>query len=220
MRVESFGSGLRVVRMIGAGGTLALSKRDCGLHEQPMTLDQKLQVWMTVGTWVAGLATLLAVMTSLHLARRAERIRLRVFVGLREIIRGDGSPPQTQVCFDVTNAGERPVVVNTIGWVVGKRKKRRYCIQPVSGPWTQQYPIELTHGKNARFMVSLSATPDWFEHFSGFVDDPSGRSLKTLRAQVFTSVGRPVEVKPEDGLISKLREAASRQDTAPPQRRP
>ena len=37
-----------------------------------MTFEQKVQLWMVVGTWVAGLATLAAVMTSLYFARSAE----------------------------------------------------------------------------------------------------------------------------------------------------
>ena len=170
-----------------------------------MTFEQKVQLWLVVGTWVAGLATLLAVMTSLHFSRRSERVRLKISVGIRQTI-GDGNPLEDHVCFDVTNVGDRPVIITTIGWVVGRRKKRRYCIQPLSGRWTKQYPIELTHGQNAHFMVSLAETPNWVREFSaGFINDPSDQSLKTLRAQVFTSVGQTFEVKPETGLIHQLR---------------
>ena len=112
-----------------------------------MTFDQKVQIWMVVGTWVAGLATFLAVMTSLHLARRGEKVRLRIFVGIRRVMRGDGSPGEDQLCFDVTNVGDRPVIITNLGWVVGKRTKRRYCIQPRFESWSQQCPVELTHGK-------------------------------------------------------------------------
>lgn len=171
-----------------------------------MTFDQKVQLWMVVGTWVAGVATLLAVMTALYLARRGEKVRLRIFVGIREVFRGDGSPHEDHVCFHVTNVGERPVTITTLGWVVGRRKKRKYCIQPLSGSWTKQYPAELTHGQDARFMVSLSETPNWESDFSTrFINDSSGQSLKTLRAQIFTSVGQTFEVKPESGLIDQLR---------------
>lgn len=172
-----------------------------------MTLDQTIQVWAAVGTWVAGLATLAAVVVALYLARRSEKIQLKVSVGIRLVVLGDGSGAREHVCFGVTNIGERPVTINSVGWRVGKGKKRRYCIQTLSGPFTKQYPIELSHGKNASFMVSLSATPSWVKDFAeGFVEDLSDRSLKTLIAQVHTSVGQTIEVRPEDGLIRRLRE--------------
>ena len=170
-----------------------------------MTFEQKVQLWMVVGTWVAGLATLAAVMTSLYFARSAEKVRLKIFVGIRQLIRGDGSPGEDHVYFGITNVGERPVIITTVGWVVGKRKKRKYCIQPRFESWSQQCPVELTHGKNTTLMVSLAGDPNWVRDFKKFLDDTSDQSLKTLRAQVFTSVGQTFEIKPKGSLIDLLR---------------
>ena len=171
-----------------------------------MTFEQKVQLWMVFGVWFAGLATLAAVIMALYFARSAEKVRLKIFVGIRQLIRGDGSPGEDHVCFDVTNVGERPVIITTVGWVVGKRKKRKYCIQPLFEPSSQQCPVELTHGKQAMLMVvSLARTPDWVRGFKEFLDDTSDQSLKTLRAQVFTSVGQTFEIKPEGSLIDLLR---------------
>jgi hypothetical protein len=175
-----------------------------------MTLDQQIQIWVAVGTWVAGLATLAAVVVALYLSRRTEKVRLSVFVGLRMVVVGDGSPFQEHLSFNVTNIGERPVMINSIGWAVGKGKQRRFCIQPVYGPFTTQYPVELAHGKSANFMVSFLTMPNWLEEFStGFVKDLSDRSVKTLVAQIYTSVGQTIEVRPEGSLIQRLREAAT-----------
>ena len=160
---------------------------------------------MVVGTWVAGLATLAAVMTSLYFARSAENVRLKIFVGIRQLISGDGSPGEDHVCFGVTNVWKRPVIITTIGWVVGKRKKRKYCIQPRFESWSQQCPVELAHGKNTMLMVSLAGDPNWVRDFKKFLDDTSDQSLKTLRAQVFTSVGQTFEIKLESSLIDLLR---------------
>ena len=182
-----------------------------GLSEKAtfrMTLDQKIQVWVAIGTWVAGLGTLAAVIVALYLSRRVEKVRLNVYAGLREIILGDGSPFQRHLCIGATNLGERPVIINTVGWAVGKGKKRRFAMQTVSGPYTQQYPIELAHGKSASFMVSFLVTPQWPREFAtGFVRDLSDRSLKTLVAQVHTSVGQTVEVHPERDLLEELKKA-------------
>lgn len=180
-------------------------------HLNPnMTFDQKIQVWVAVGTWLAGLATLAAVVVALHLARRTEKVRLKVHVGLRVVVIGDGSPFQEHLSMDVTNLGDRSVTINTVGWAVGKGTKRGFCIQPVSGPFATQFPVELGHGKNANFMVSFLATPNWLREFStGFVKDLSDRSVKTLVAQIHTSVGQTVEVRPERSLVQRLRESAT-----------
>jgi len=172
-----------------------------------MTLDQQIQIWNAVGTWVAGVATFAAVLVSLHLARRSDRVRLKVFAGLRLVILGDGSPPEEHLNIGVTNLGDRPVTINTIGWAVGKRKQRQYCIQTASGPWTAQHPTELAHGKSASFMVSFRHTPSWLTDFANdFLKSFADKELDTLVVQVHTSVGQTIEAKPEDALIERLRE--------------
>jgi hypothetical protein len=64
----------------------------------PMTLDQEIQVWAAIGTWFAGLGTLAAVIVALYLAKRVEKVRLRVHAGLRVVVLGDGSPFQRHLC--------------------------------------------------------------------------------------------------------------------------
>jgi hypothetical protein len=171
-----------------------------------MTLDQKIQVWIAVGTWVAGLATLAAVIVALRLARKVEKVKLKVHVGLRELIMGDGSPFQEHLSISVTNLGERAVTINTAGWAVGKGKHRRFAIQPVAARYSSDYPIELNYGKEANFMVSFLVMPNWPKDFAtDFVRDLSDRNLKTLVAQIHTSVGQTVGAKPEDNLLEALK---------------
>jgi hypothetical protein len=165
-------------------------------------------VWVAIGTWVAGLGTLAAVIVALFLAIRIEKVRLKVHVGLRVVALGDGSPFQRHLAISVTNLGERPVTIDTVGWAVGERKRRRFAIQPVSGPFTSQYPIELAHGKMASFMVSFLVTPNWRREFAAeFVKDLTNKSLKTSVAQIHTSVGQTAEVHPENDLLEALKTA-------------
>lgn len=162
------------------------------------------------GTWLAAVATLAAVVVALHLARRTEKIRLKVHVGHRVVVVGDGSPFREHLSISVTNLGDRPVTVNSVGWAVGKGSQRRYCIQPVSGSFTTQFPVELAHGKSANFLVSFLDTPNWLRDFAtGFIKDMADRSVRTLVAQIHTAVGQTIEARPEDDLIRRLREAAA-----------
>src|SRR5712664_574728 len=126
-----------------------------------MALDQKIQILIAVGTWVAGLATLASVIVALRLAKQVEKVKLKVHVGLRELVMGDGSPFQDHLSISVTNLGERAVTINSAGWAVGKGKHRKFAIQTVAAVYTAQYPIELTYGKSANFMVSFLIAPNW-----------------------------------------------------------
>ena len=171
-----------------------------------MTFDQQVQIWMVVGTWLAGIATLLAVVVALYLARRGEKLRLKVHAGVRDIIAGDGTPVEKHLCIGVTNLADRPVTITSVGWAVGKRKDLRLCVQPVSGRYTNDYPIELPHGKNANFMVSFQTMPNWPKDFvQGFVHDVSDKNLKTLVALISTSVGQTIRVRPETGSLEMLK---------------
>ena len=172
-----------------------------------MTLDQKIQILVAVGTWFAGTATFAAVIVALRLAKRAEKVRLRGYVGLRELVKGDGSPSEEHLCINVTNLGERPITIHSAGWAIGKGKKRRFAIQTVAATYSTQCPVELTYGKQASFMVSFLVSPNWSREFAtGFVRDLSDANLKTLVAQIHTSVGQTIEIKPEPPLLEKLKE--------------
>lgn len=171
-----------------------------------MTLDQKIQIWSAVGAWVAGIATFLAVLVSLYLARRADAVKIKADVGIRLVYAGDGSPAEEHVGFSVVNLGDRSINIVSIGWSVGKGKGKRYCIQPVAGQDSHQYPKQLAHGEQASFLVSFKAAPSWTKEFAeGFVEDMSEKNLKTLRALVNISLGKAIEVVPEDNLLKRLR---------------
>lgn len=173
-----------------------------------MTLDQKIQIWIAIGSWLAGIGTVGATAVALYLARRVEKLRLRIRVGLMEVVMGDGTPFQEHLGIDVTNAGERPVTINSVGWAVGKGKRRRYAIQPFHGTHSAQCPIELAYGKSAKFLVSFNVMPNWPRDFgTGFVQDLSEKHLKTLTVQVHTALGF-VEARPMANVLECIRNAA------------
>lgn len=170
-----------------------------------MTLDQYIQIWNMIGTWVAGIATTAAVIVSLHLARRGEQIRIRIKVGIDLIYLGDGTPSEEHLAFTIVNLSVQPVTVNSIGWRVGKGKDIRFALQPVFGAYTSQYPKQIAYGEQVRFAVSFTEYPSWIKEFSiGFVHDLSKSNLRTLRALIHTSVGETIEATPEDSLLQRL----------------
>jgi hypothetical protein len=55
------------------------------------------------------------------------------------------------------------------------------------------------------FLHSFNESPKRIADFvSGFVKDTSDRNLKTLRALIHTSIGKTIEVVPEQNLFEKL----------------
>ncbi len=174
------------------------------------TLDQQIQAWNAVGTWVAGFGTLTAVIVALYLARRSERVRANCNVGIMVTYAGDGTPAEEHLGFTVTNLGMQPLTINSIGWRIGKGKSARYCIQPVRGQNTANYPKVLAHGEQAAFLVSFTTMPNWPKDFAtGFIEDLSEENLRTLRAQVHTSVGKTIDVVPAHNVLEILRKAVA-----------
>ena len=56
----------------------------------------------------------------------------------------------------------------------------------------------------ASFMVNFSESPDWMKEFvEGFISD---KPIKTLRAQIHTSIGHTEDVKPEKEFLAELQE--------------
>ena len=166
--------------------------------------DETIQLWGVVGTWFAGIGTLAASVVALWLARRVEKIKLKAHVGLG-VTFGNGSS-QDCLNFNVTNLGERPVTIVSLGWRIGKRKNRKFAIQPLTQSSFDQYPKKLEYGESASFMVFFSERPNWMEKFSNdFIEDISDKTIKTLRAQIHTSVGHTKDVIPARSLLEKLK---------------
>lgn len=161
---------------------------------------------MCIGTWVAAVATFAAVAVALYLSRRSERIRLKVTAGIRLLLLDSGVPSDRIVLINFVNLGDRTVVVNSVGWKIGKGTKARLCVQTGSGPRNSNIPKFLAHGESGSLVVSLNETPAWAVDFvSDFILDLSDKNLKTLRVWVHTSLGETVEAVPENNIIEEIR---------------
>ena len=172
-----------------------------------MSFSEQIQLWGTIGTWLASLGTIAAVFSALWLARRTERVRLRVYVGLRHRIDGIGS--QTEECLSamVTNLGERPVYVVGWGWKIGKGTRKRHLeMSPPTLSSPDQFPRLIEHGGTARFMVSFAEHPDWINEFRQALDSVSDKRLRSLRAKIYTSVGHIELIAPEVSFLNRLKD--------------
>jgi hypothetical protein len=170
-----------------------------------MTLDQQLQLWNVIGTWFAGLATFSAVALSLWLANRSDSVNLKVVVGLRSFYSQGQEKSIPGIAFMVINKGTRAVTVQSIGWAVGKGKRKRNSFQMPGSLYSNTIPIELAHGRSATFFINFAETPDWMEDFAAdMFSSNEKKDLATLRALVITTVGFVKVVTPESALLEAL----------------
>lgn len=159
-------------------------------------------------SWLSAISTLAAVWVSLHLANRISSPRAEISIRHQLIIEpGTKEPYPEFVVFRVVNHGDRTLRVTGIGWKVGFWKKR-FAMQMFETSLSSPLPVELAHGQEAQWFVPLVAHGEpWLTHFAKGMLMPNFRvSCRTLRGQVFTSLGHVFEAKPVRGLISNLTE--------------
>lgn len=159
--------------------------------------------------WLSAIGTLAAVWTSLYLANRSTMQKARVSVGHRLMIQpGMKGPIPEFVVFSIVNTGERPMRVTHIGWKLGLWEKRQ-AMQMFDDGISSKLPVDLAHGQEASWYVPLADREEpWPIYFAKGLLMPHHRiALHTLRGQFFTSLGTRFIAKPEENLVSKLREA-------------
>ena len=162
--------------------------------------------------WLSAIGTIASVVVSLWLATKSSRLQCNAQVGHRIVIEQEshGTYPEILV-FQIVNTGERTFQVNSVGWRVGIFKWRREAMQFFDRAQSSSMPIELKQGQEARWVVPLqSENKGWFMTFTTKMLTPHPRFYcVTLRAMFVTSIGKTFVIKPEPGLLGKLRAATT-----------
>ena len=166
-----------------------------------MALFESLTV---AAAWTGAFGTILASAVALTLSRRSSKVKLKASVGIQQVV-GAGTN-RTFVGFSVANLGERPVTISSLGWRIGKRrKKRRYGFIPFTDPLSAQIPKTLNYGDTATFFVLEKIDANWLSDYA--TDFIKSSPVGTLRGLLHTSVGHAEVIVPEDGFLSALRDA-------------
>jgi hypothetical protein len=170
-----------------------------------------LQLWSVIGTWVAGIGTVGAVITSLWLALHQNTIKLKVSAGHRLLISPRSRENPDYCSIRVVNVGLRPAKVTHVGWEVGRWRKKKYLLQTFGYPGFDDVPKTLHEGEEANFMIPFVPSgggQDWIASFPEcLVGEDSPKLIKTLKVTVHTSVGQGFKQKAEQNLIDKLEES-------------
>lgn len=178
-------------------------------------IDQNvLALLNTIGIWLAGIGTLSAVIVSLYLARRDSIVKLQIFVGHRVLVTQNQKEQPDFLSIGITNVGFRKVTITGIGWKFGIFNKK-YSIQILyPSPISDNLPKTLNDGDEARVLIPFKNSqdyPNWIDDFpKNFLGKYPKLSSRTLKLQIFTTIGKTFEAKIEAGLRQKLIESTLR----------
>lgn len=158
--------------------------------------------WGSVADWAAAVGSVFAALVALHLGRQADRIKLSAFCGIRVMI-ADGEQARLASIM-VTNIGDRPVRISTIGLSHGLIKKSHGIIK-IGAPteYCESLLRILNDGDQAHFGFPLNSETNWVAHqgkdFRSWID------LATFRVTVYCTNGQSLKIKPERALLEEIR---------------
>lgn len=124
-------------------------------------MDEQILFWTKVGAIgqaVGALATAAAVIVSLWVVLSERAARVTVKAGLRMLVTGDRSGAEDVISIEVTNIGQRPIRVNSIGWRTGWLTlgpvwaRQQYAMQTSSERRDSQDPPYLLEAGEKRSM--------------------------------------------------------------------
>lgn len=171
--------------------------------------------WQFINTfapWLAATGTIAAVIMSLHLARRSDRIRLFVTATIRvAVVEGGGADDGRElVWFDVTNCGRRSATVTQLFWrPVPWRRECLLLVSPLN-EYSSPMPTTLRDGDQAQYAAPVAV---FAKHFGPHAQRLfKGRAgwvrLQFLRFNVATSVGVTAGCRPKRLLRGGIRRMA------------
>ncbi len=142
--------------------------------------------------WLAAIGTVAAVITSLYIALRQERIKIKVRATLQILlVQGEGPGHGAEyIGFDVTNLGGRTATVTHLFWRTGIFKKRQYVWIPPENPFSGQIPAKLEDGDRVSFMLEVDTFDSYAkEHMKEALSGWGSLKPRFVRAGVLTSTG-------------------------------
>ena len=172
------------------------------------------ETWLFINSfapWLAALGTVAAVIVSLHLARRASRLDIKVFA---QIVATFGMEPSEELLkIGVVNHG-RKAVVSQIAWLslgFGRRKKL-WLVLPPNNRLSTRLPCELDFGKTADLFFPTSTFNETGRPLLEHVRDSVFPQLtvRLLRVGVVASTNQYFRI-PLDAYLRKFILERSRQ---------
>jgi hypothetical protein len=170
------------------------------------------EFWRFVNTfapWGSALASTAAVITALYLARRGDRIRIKVQCGIRILV-AQGDDPGTRKQYVFLEATK----ITNLFWTARLFNKRQMVWIAPQNAFSHKIPTTLPDGETANWMTELSQFDREFADVA--TEDARTRfGAWNIRAGIVTSTGKRIAPRIEKSLRDHLRELARKQARQP-----
>lgn len=169
--------------------------------------------WIMWATWFAGAATFSAVVVSLWLARRREKIDIKCTAGERDLIIKNvaGSQVKQGIAIEITNRTRFPITISNIGWDCGKGV---YLAQMFGDKESDTLPKKIDYGERCFLWIELADSENWYDEVSKvLIKKGNDKKIKSMKLLVSTTTTKPFLFKPEKKLLSNLSDAIDKNKT-------
>jgi hypothetical protein len=164
-----------------------------------------LNILDVIGTWIAAIGTVGAVITSLWLASNSNKVKLKISANTSFLVI-PGVSGHKEVCLiNIANIGTRPIKINSIGWYIGKGKKKIQLIQNTNGSTTGIIPKTLMEHEDISIDIAFinNNNVNWIE---GMAKLASKHDINTLQIVATTNIGITFKEKADESLINSIKE--------------
>ena len=174
-----------------------------------------LQLWGVIGTWVASIGTVSAVVASLWLAYRQNKIDLKISAGLRVAVTPGNSETEDYCLISVVNVGSRTVKLSGIGWEAGWFRKKISLYQKADLPEGDTIPKQLYEGEDATFLIPFKQPIGdgfWIDSIANKLSESNPKKLNSLKVVIATSAGQTFKVKVEKEFVKEMKKYVSEKE--------
>ncbi|MGV4260951.1 hypothetical protein [Citrobacter freundii] len=171
--------------------------------------------WIMIGTWIAGIATSLAVIITLYVTINQKRVRLLFNISERIMIGGlshlSGGDPKG-VSFRITNVSDIPVLISQLGLTYKNlpwQKTEYWFLKLDPHPYSDSLPKRLEQGEVCSLWLPLNERDDdWYAYLADIISK-AGKKPEQMRVVITTSYGKSPRFKLSPEIIKKLNSAKS-----------
>lgn len=165
-----------------------------------------LQVLDVIGTWVAAIGTVGAVITSLWLSFNSNKEKLKINASVR-IMSDNKTLLRHLLCIiNIVNIGIRQSKINAIGWEIGNGKDKKTFWQNTQDSLSDYVPKTLHEGEEANILINCNGEVEWLTEMA---KNTKGYKEEDLKVVVVTAIDT-FKVKVDNSLITELKKERKR----------
>ncbi|WP_294962005.1 hypothetical protein [Sulfurimonas sp.] len=161
-----------------------------------------LNILSVIGTWIAAIGTVGAVITSLWLASSNNRVKLKISAETNSLLSSNESGHKEVCLIHIVNIGTRPIKINNIGWTIGKGKKKITLLQNTNGSTIDNVPKTILENEDINIDISFIGNKlNWIENMAKFA---MKHDIDTLQIIATTNINKTFKAKAGKSIISSI----------------